>query len=282
MTRSSIFLHNIFLQRLSQHADSSSMSSHAEEEDYEEVPLVSRRYFGAGLKRKRVEFVPSSSHEAATRSLPATPSASAADRYLSIVFNKSTPGSERSASAPPKEGESNTPVDEGGRIGPSEDPPSGRKQPTCEICHRAITDQDSSAVHESSIAHQICLQHSHPPSHLDRARKGLAVLENHGWDPDSRKGLGAQGAGILYPIKAKENPQKAGLGLDLRKQPARVEKAATLDAGKVRLQEREGKKKAAKLREAFYRNDDMEKYLGAEGEMNANLDLAAFKRARRR
>lgn len=108
------------------------------------------------------------------------------------------------------------------------------------------------------------------------------MLESHGWDLDSRRGLGAEGAGILYPVKAKENPRKDGLGFDAKKLPVRAEKVAKLDAGKTRMQEKEGKKKAAKLRDAFYRSDDVEKYLGGEGAMNGNLDLAAFKRARQR
>ena len=74
---------------------------------------------------------------------------------------------------------------------------------------------------------------------------------------------------------------KAGLGARFEKiQPG--EKPVRLDAGKVRLMEEEGKKKTQKLRDAFYRSDDMEKYLGGEGEVNSKLDLAAFKKSRRR
>ena len=246
-----------------------------DEEDYEEVPLVSRRYFGAGLKRKRVQFVPSSSH-GATQSLPTTLSRSAADQYLSIVLGKPAQG-EKATSAPLNGSQVATSDVEEEPAGSNEAESCDRNEPICEICHRQITDNDSTALHETSIAHQICLEHSHPPSHLDRKRKGLAVLENHGWDLDSRRGLGSQGGGILYPIKAKENPAKAGLGLDQIRLPVKIEKVATLDAGKTRLLEKEGKKKAAKLRDAFYRTDDMEKYLGVEGEVNTNLDLNAFK-----
>lgn len=244
-------------------------------DDEYEVALVHQRYFGAGIKRKRIQFVPSSTSEAAVKSLPATPSQSASDKYLSIVFKKPFP-IERAASAPAAavDGEeygSSGEVTEDGQAA----------QPTCHICRKTIDDVATSTAHESSIAHQICLEHSYPPSHLDRRRKGLAVLQSQGWDLDSRKGLGAEGEGILYPIKAKENPERTGLGFDLKKQPIKVEKAAILDAGKVRIREQEGKKRAAKLRDAFYRTDDMEKYLGAEGQTNDSLDLAAFKRARR-
>ena len=40
------------------------------------------------------------------------------------------------------------------------------------------------------------------------------------------------------------------------------EKPVKLDAGKVRLMEQEGKKKAEKLRNSFYMSDDVQKYLG--------------------
>ena len=55
-------------------------------------------------------------------------------------------------------------------------------------------DQDLSTVH------QICLQHSYPPSHLDRNHQGLRYLSYHGWDPDSRLGLGLSGKGIKAPV----------------------------------------------------------------------------------
>jgi hypothetical protein len=96
---------------------------------------------------------------------------------------------------------------------------------------------------------------------VDRERKGLAVLQEYGWDPDSRLGLGAKGEGILQPIKAVDNPHKAGVGAKLA--PAKVqEKPVKLDAGKVRRLEQEGKNKAERLRNSFYMSDDVQKYLG--------------------
>ena len=58
-------------------------------------------------------------------------------------------------------------------------------------------------------------------------------------DGDSDSGVGAK----LVPLPEKEKPVK-------------------LDAGKVRLMEQEGKKKAEKLRNSFYMSDDVQKYLG--------------------
>ena len=253
-------------------------------DDEYEVPLRDQRYFSAGIKRKRIQFVPSTSSESRTQSLPTTPAQSVADKYLSVVLGQpiSSAEGERAVCAPAG---GSTEDQAGGEA--DEDPDDGvterKAEATCDICHRAITTRDEVAPHESSIAHQICLQHSHPPSHIDRRRKGLAVLESQGWDPDGRRGLGAGGEGLLYPVKAKENPERAGLGVKAKhlKLYAR-EKPTELDAGKVRLMEKEGKKKAAELRDAFYRSDDVEKYLGAGGQVNGWLDLAAFRRAKRR
>jgi hypothetical protein len=245
------------------------MTAVDDDEDEYEIPLRDQRYFGAGLKRKRVRFVPSTEQTPpiGSVSLPTTPNASsAADRYLAIVLGKSNTA-ERASSAPVgeqvtvepphvKEPDTNEntglegtkPLEEAGTL-------------YCDLCHRNIAANVSRAVHESSIAHQISLQHSYPPSHVDRERKGLAVLQGHGWDPDSRLGLGAKGEGILQPIKAVDNPHKAGVGARLA--PANVkEKPVKLDAGKVRRLEQEGKKKAERLRNSFYMSDDVQKYLG--------------------
>jgi hypothetical protein len=248
--------------------------ANTDDEEYE-VPLRDQRYFGAGIKRRRVQFVSSSSAESTVQSLPTTPGLSASDQYLSIVFNKRQP-TERAASAPPSATDAETSAEGDANKDTATQPVE------CEICHKPVTDEESKLVHDSSIAHQICLKHSHPPSHLDRRRRGLAVLESYGWDVDGRRGLGVGEGGILYPIKAKENPDRAGLGLDLTKiKKVDVVKAPKLDAGKVRAKEKENKKRASQLRDAFYRTDDMEKYLGREGDVNPSLDVDAFKRARR-
>lgn len=248
------------------------------EDDEYEIPLRDQRIFGAGVKRKRIQFVQSTLVTASTLSLPATPSASAADRYLSIVLNKAAP-STRAESAPPTTAiaEDAGSRDERAATRSSEE---GQRQDEvvaeCEICHRPMS--ALAAKHESSIAHQICVQHSYPPSHVDRTRKGLAVLEGQGWDPDSRLGLGAGGEGRLHPVKATENPERAGLGARFDRMKA-VEKQIRLDAGKVKLMEKEGKKRAESLRNAFYRSEEVERYLGQE-QTNAALDMKAFKRSK--
>jgi len=247
------------------------------EHDEYEIPLRDQRYFGSGLKRKRVKFVQSASEPAVQTVSTSTPS-TVADRYLSIVLKQEGSASARDRlTEEPSEDQRTNP-------GRSTDPPlallvdSSPESIVCEICHREITAADADR-HESSIAHQIALQHSHPPSDVDRRRKGFAVLESQGWDPDSRLGLGAAGEGRLYPVRAIENPEKAGLGLKYAK-PQPVEKPVKLDASKVQLLEKEGKKRAEALRNAFYRSEEVEKYLGQE-QMNPAFDLSAFNRSKR-
>jgi hypothetical protein len=251
--------------------NAAAMTAMDDDDDEYEIPLRDQRYFGAGLKRKRVRFVASSEQAQHIASLPAlskTPS-SAADRYLAIVLGQSNTA-ERATSAPATTSEqpaaASKPTKESDTA--VEDTVSDKIVPTaetsdlyCDICSCRIAAITSKAAHERSIAHQISLQHSYPPSHLDRGRKGLAVLRDHGWDPDSRLGLGAKGEGILQPIKAVENPHRAGVGAKLAPAPAK-EKPVKLDAGKVRAMEQEGKKKAAKLRNSFYMSDDVQKHLG--------------------
>jgi hypothetical protein len=248
------------------------MTATDDDDDEYEIPLRDQRYFGAGLKRKRVRFVASTEQAQHIASLPAsskTPS-SAADRYLAIVLGQSN-AAERAASAPAmtsEQPEAAASKRTKGSDTAGEDTVPGQIVFTaetsdlyCDVCSCKIAAITSKAAHERSIAHQISLQHSYPPSHLDRGRKGLAVLRDHGWDPDSRLGLGAKGEGILQPIKAVENPHRAGVGAKLAPVPAK-EKPVKLDAGKVRAMEQEGKKKAAKLRNSFYMSDDVQKHLG--------------------
>lgn len=233
-------------------------------DDKYESSLRDQRYFGAGIRRKRINFVASTSTQPVARARPPSATSTVAARYLSTVLPQRQTKEPIVALAP---------IQDGGRSAkhgseeveapslPGTDAENLQAGAVCEICHRPFICKESSASHFSSISHQICLQHSHPPSHVDRRRKGLAVLEGQGWDPDGRKGLGRVGDGILHPLKTRGNAGKAGLGLHhMKSEP--VEKPTKLDAGKVRLLESEGKKKAARLREAFYRNEDVEKYLG--------------------
>ncbi|CZR63307.1 related to G-patch domain protein [Phialocephala subalpina] len=243
-------------------------------DDEYEIPLQDQRVFGAGIKRKRVKFVPSTESSSTLVPPPKAPSKSVNDLYLRLVL----PGDECSRS------EISAASNDASAIlvstGRKHEEPAENAQ-VCEICNLPISTENAGIIsdgpstearmskqrpHEASLAHQVCLTHSHPPSNLDRNRKGLAYLSAYGWDPDSRRGLGSEGQGIQFPIKTKPKDDKLGIGVVLPKEADRrkKEKPEKLDAGKVRKLHEKDKKKAERLREMFYRNDDVERYLGGE------------------
>jgi hypothetical protein len=132
----------------------------------------------------------------------------------------------------------------------------------CEYC-KILVDPLKLAEHQSSFQHELNRPHIYPPSAIDRTRKGVAFLQSKGWDPDSRKGLGASGEGILYPIKTKENTAKQGLGaperpVTLEKQPkadSKVEKKLN-PRQKRRQEEQEKKRRDRQLHDLFYGKDN--------------------------
>ncbi|KAI0469530.1 hypothetical protein F4859DRAFT_134449 [Xylaria cf. heliscus] len=220
----------------------------------DEVPLQHKRPFGSGLKRKQVVFVPASSTGLGSidQGEPKTsePSKSVSDIYLSIVL--------------PKETETKEAV--------SADETNTATPDICDICRLPVNKnldavaagKSSSRPHEASIAHQVCISHSHPPSAVDRSRMGLGVLQAQGWDPDSRTGLGALNQGISFPIKAKPKYNTLGLGVEVPKDriAKKKEKPKMLDAKKVRKMAANDKKRHDKLRHQLYGNSEVEKYLG--------------------
>ncbi|KAI0435305.1 hypothetical protein F5Y09DRAFT_293497 [Xylaria sp. FL1042] len=223
----------------------------SDNDDAEEVPLHHKRPFGSGLKRKQVIFVPASSGDlnSIDESKSSEPSKSVSDIYLSIVLPKET----READ-----------------IGET----SATGLNICDVCQLPVKEpsdvadavKSSHRPHQASIAHQVCMTHSHPPSSLDRSRMGLGVLQAQGWDPDARTGLGASNQGISFPIKAKPKNDTLGLGVEVPKDIAakKKEKSQMLNAKKVRKIAAEGKKRHDKLMQQFYGNSDVEKYLGLD------------------
>ena len=215
----------------------------ADAEDDYFIPLQDQRVFGAGIKRKRIAFVPASSSDPSASSASLKPSVGA--RYLSIVLPKT-------AEEPGQPEESCT-----------------ARCATCNLHIDSTIDRVAKDAHEASLAHQVCLEHSHPPSHLDRDHVGLKYLSAYGWDPDGRKGLGPREEGIRVPVKAKEKLDTAGLreknedeGRNTKKLKAKKdEKVVRLNAKQVRIKDREAKERAEKLRQLFY-GPDLEKYIG--------------------
>jgi hypothetical protein len=263
-----------FADSLSKTAAGTSHTDAMSDDDTYEIPLQDQRVFGAGIKRKRVKFVPSAASSSATHISSGASATSVSAFYLNLVLPS---GDETSKEASPASvSQSRTPnISESSQQSRSDQP----EPQVCEICNLPLTSTPNGRAaeetseardvlaklrpHEASLAHQVCLTHSHPPSHLDRNRKGLAYLSSYGWDPDARVGLGASGQGIQYPIKPKPKDDKLGIGVVLPKEADRRkrEKVEKLDAGKVRKLHEKDKKKAERLREMFYRNDDVEQYL---------------------
>ncbi|KAL4754729.1 hypothetical protein BDW72DRAFT_100905 [Aspergillus terricola var. indicus] len=244
-----------------------------DDEDYF-LPLEDQRVFGAGITRRRVPFV-RSSELSTLSSAPATPAAtgaSIANTYLSIVMPKEAALSSNSTTntAPTSDSPSTTTHPAADTAdGRSHSAPPPTTSQTCEVCHLPLSSSIAAdKPHESSLAHQVCLTHSHPPSHLDRTRHGLRYLESYGWDPDSRLGLGATGReGIREPLKGKLKADTVGLGAVLPS-PVSVEKKSKdkvqkLNAKQVRKGHLDAKKRGEKLREMFYQDDDVLRYLGA-------------------
>jgi len=223
------------------------------------IPLQDQRVFGAGIKRKRVHFIPAISDTPVVSPELKKPSP-AGDRYLSIVM----PVASSDHDHPHFKGDTN----EAGNSHTL----STTGTPLCQICNVPIPPSSTESIysvtpHEASIAHQVCLKHSHPPSHLERSRSGLRYLSAYGWDPDSRLGLGASGQGIRIPIKPKVKPNTVGLGADVPQRHSddsrSVSKARVkLDATKIRKEDAEARQKRDSLQELFYGNEDVEKYLG--------------------
>ncbi|CAG8897772.1 unnamed protein product [Penicillium egyptiacum] len=250
----------------------------SEDEDYF-LPPEQQRPFSSGVRRKRVQFVRSSDLDTTTAQTPSSSGTSIADKYLSIVMSQPAPNT--SPNTPAQQPPSSPPI-RTHSAPPAFDiippPPTAPAAPEhCDVCNLHIPPQapgDSTdqkhGPHEASLAHQICLTHSHPPSHLDRTRTGLRYLSTYGWDPDSRLGLGASGReGILEPIKPRVKHGTAGLGTGLDRdgdplppRPAPPVKVQKLNSKQARNKAAEDKKRAERMRKAFYQNDEVSKYLG--------------------
>ncbi|KAI4188923.1 MAG: hypothetical protein L6R41_001809 [Letrouitia leprolyta] len=224
------------------------------------IPLQDQQVFGAGIKRQGIKFVSSVNDDLDRQSPLRVQTQGAGDRYLAIVLNKTRP-KEDGSEKPPAEifrAEKDSVLEE------------HKTNTICEICKLPVaTSHDGvefaePSSHETSLAHQTCLEHSHPPSHLDRNRPGLRYLSSYGWDPDSRQGLGATGTGIRMPIKTRPKNDTLGLGFPAPLTANKVTKQPLkkLDAKQTRKSEAEAQKERQRLRDAFYQHEDVERYLG--------------------
>ncbi|KAK3943835.1 G-patch domain-protein [Diplogelasinospora grovesii] len=252
-----------------------------QDNDYDDIPLQHKRPFGAGLHRNPVSFVPASdgqqlldttaTHTTTKRSQPSNSSHDISDLYLSLVLpddakpKATTPDPVKICEICRLPLDNTTTSGEGDDRGTQSEPePSTSNTSKKPRVMRVMK-------HESSLAHQLCLPHSHPPSALDRSRMGLSYLSTYGWDPDSRRGLGAEQQGIQYPIKPRPKENNLGLGLHvtkedlMREQKRKEEKKKAgqkLDAGKVRKMVKKDRERAERLRQELFGRVDLEKYLG--------------------
>ncbi|KAL2175720.1 uncharacterized protein P884DRAFT_301465 [Thermothelomyces heterothallicus CBS 202.75] len=264
-----------------------SSSNGDEEDDYDQIPLQHQRPFGTGLFRKPIAFVSASAGGQQLKSVDDTaaakPRQDVADIYLSMVLPEDAT---RSRSAPPTSSTNTSSSNNNNNNSSSSSSSSSStttttktvgdesSQPsTCPVCRLPLdTDPET---HQQTLAHQVCLPHSQPPSALDRTRMGLAYLSAYGWDPDSRKGLGAEQQGIRYPVKAKVKDDNLGIGMRAPSPPPpprgekqreekekEKKKAQLLDAKKVRKMALDDRKKAARIRQDLFGDGRLEKYLG--------------------
>ncbi|KAF2197863.1 hypothetical protein GQ43DRAFT_443873 [Delitschia confertaspora ATCC 74209] len=198
------------------------------EDEAGEVPLQFKKPFSSGLRnRKPIEFAPATEDVPAA---PAKPRLTLPKGYLSNAYSKLA----------------------------KSDPST----PVCDVCKEPITEATATA-HNLSIVHQISLPVTHPPLAIDRKSKGFSLMAKHGWDPEERKGLGAKGMeGRAYPVKAVPKHDTVGLGVKLDKvDGGRVKKLQNMNAKQAQKHSREEKRRAQKLHDEFYRNDEVNKYL---------------------
>ena len=225
-------------------------------DDYDDdVPLHHKKAFGAGIKRQRVEFVRARDpdEDAVGTIAKANNGAAIGDLYASLVLMKPTADS-NSESKEPSTTATPTHKDD------------TDEYPICPVCDLPIT--TTAAKHSASLAHQVSLEHSHPPSHLDRTRMGLRALESHGWDPDSRRGLGLEGEGMRFPVKLSAKEDTLGIGATIpevkveEKKPKPLPMMNKREIKQERVRER---KRAERLQAELYGRVDVEAYLRGNG-----------------
>ncbi|CAM1511762.1 Fc.00g092750.m01.CDS01 [Cosmosporella sp. VM-42] len=220
---------------------------HSDDEidEEEDIPLHHKRPFGTGLKRQRVEFVPAKEPDVSSVTTATKPNTLIGDLYAGIVLKDASASSESVAKDAPERS-----VEEESSI--------------CPVCALPVT--DSSRPHEASLAHQVCLKHSHPPSALDRSRMGLRALQSQGWDPDARHGLGREGEGMRYPIKVIAKEDTLGVGAKLPKNlPKKEEKPKKLNPKEMRRLAEKERLKGERLRGEIFGSVDVERYLRGDG-----------------
>ncbi|KAL5612557.1 hypothetical protein BROUX41_004345 [Berkeleyomyces rouxiae] len=234
--------------------------------DSDDIPLHLKRPFSSGIRRQKVVFVeaslPDGTFSVAQNTTTNARDASVADSYLRLVMGEKD-GPKLETGADPGDA-----VPDGQAASTAES--TGTPETLfCNICNITIgTARGPKAWsdHEASLAHQLSLPHSHPPSALDRSRMGLNYLRAYGWDPDSRHGLGVEEQGMQYPIKPKAKDSSTGIGYKqdpAKPGPGGVAKAkpAVPTAKEKRKARQAEQEKARRLHDEFFAKDDVLRYL---------------------
>ncbi|CAK7232914.1 hypothetical protein SBRCBS47491_008431 [Sporothrix bragantina] len=230
------------------------------EDGASDTPLHRLPGFGTGLHRQRVAFV-KAGEAPASKSSPSSGSLSGgnvSDLYLSIVMGQSTTTTTTTASAATA---TKTSADE---------------TTACEVCRLPLTSSALAAAHhhETCLVHQVSLDHSKPPSALNRSRFGLAIMSAQGWDPDSGRGLGVDQQGMPYPIEARLRPERQALGnppsssQSSRSRPTGTAASDPAPARnrkytrkQLRAMEEDRRRRHDRLREQIMGSRDLDKYL---------------------
>ncbi|KAK0391473.1 hypothetical protein NLU13_0974 [Sarocladium strictum] len=217
--------------------------------DEDDVPLHHRRPFGSGLKRQRVEFVRAQDPSTSTLPEAIQKGPSSGDIYANIVLS----GNKSKSTEPQEKGDAEK-----------------QKPKSCPVCNLSYT--TSLEKHEATLAHQVSLTHSHPPSALDRSRMGLRTLASAGWDPDARIGLGRDGEGMRFPIKVSAKEDNLGIGASAPEPlPPKEEKPKALKARERKELEKTEKRKGEKLQQEIFGRVDVDRYLRGETSNDTGL-----------
>ncbi|KAI5812988.1 hypothetical protein BZA77DRAFT_322771 [Pyronema omphalodes] len=131
--------------------------------------------------------------------------------------------------------------------------------PICEVCGLEVRDEK----HQTTLAHQSALPHSYPPHSFPRSNKGLKILQDSGWDPDARIGLGKRGEGERYPIKVADKKDVLGVGARPGDK-VKVEKERRLGPKELRKKEKESQKLKERVRRELNGRTDIEALLGKD------------------
>ncbi|QIW99662.1 hypothetical protein AMS68_005180 [Peltaster fructicola] len=224
-------------------------------DDEYEIPLVDQRYFGAGIKRKRIRFVTAQPAQDKESSL--SRGQLTAEKYLAIVMG---PKEKCVDVAQTNESLKSRGKDEHQDIVETNSTPTSVRNTLCKTCLTYI-DLADPQQHELSREHQRYQSRVRPSYHIDRQSKAFAMLQAQGWDPDEAPGLGPSGEGLTHPIIPSGRPERLGLGANPAEEKAKP-KPAKLDVKQSRELAEQTHREKAKLWGLFNRSEELDKYLG--------------------